>query len=188
MPLPKVRKGAAPSVSPWPAETDVVLSDGKNVLLTQQCSLLQAVIWDSFHHVHAALILHYSFPDIAMSSMFVKDALLAAADGRKPESALIHQRLQRDREYMVQISALVSSKTFYGHWTDVGQCGTQPAARISLFRSKFKGYFSELVSATVMKMSSPSLVQAYIEKQTCNYHYTYRTQGNVSILSSMNSI
>jgi len=32
VPLPKVRKGAAPSVSPWPAEMDVVLSNGKKCL------------------------------------------------------------------------------------------------------------------------------------------------------------
>jgi hypothetical protein len=52
-----------------------------------------------------------TFPDVTLALTFGRKSLLAAAEGRQPEAAVLFQRLQQDKEYFAKVIPLVRSIT-----------------------------------------------------------------------------
>jgi len=74
----------------WPPEMDLVLTPGTSkLMLTLQQPLVQAVIWDLFEFVRAALLLQCTLPNAGLSASFVRDALLSGAMLNMPGAASV---------------------------------------------------------------------------------------------------
>jgi len=119
--------------------------------------------------------------------IFVKDALFGCSWCPTTQNRTHSQWLQHDWEYMLAKFRLVSflkpSMGIGRRWDNVAHSAARNPSSKANARATSGSWSHDLW----WRLSSP-LRSSIHRKQTCNYHYTYRTQGNVSILSSMNSI
>jgi len=96
----------------WPPKTDLVLTPGTSkLMLTLQQPLVQAVIWDLFEFVQAALLLQCALPNAGLLASFVRDALSSGAMLNMPGAASVLRQLQTDMLYQAKIVPLVSFST-----------------------------------------------------------------------------
>lgn len=94
----------------WSVNTDLIFAEGSNkIMLKHQRPLIQKVIIDVIENVQASILFDNTFPDMTLSITFVRDALITAAEGYKPASDRMRQRLMEDENYFSKIAPLVSS-------------------------------------------------------------------------------
>ena len=94
----------------WPEDTDLRLGSGK-LRLTDQTSILRAIITESFELLHASIIMKHAFPDSLLANKFIEEALSTAAL-QVPNAEDIHVRILQDHAYCLTMSALVSLCAF----------------------------------------------------------------------------
>jgi hypothetical protein len=113
----RLQDGTSPSASvyQWPADTDLKVLPGphKKVILTIQSTPLRTVIQDSFEHLRASLLFEHAFPDSVLVLLFIRNALVTAAERCGPTlgpvAMSIRSRLLNDNDYFLKISPLVST-------------------------------------------------------------------------------
>ena len=93
----------------WPAETDMVFSDGRTrIRLMNQKTIVRLVIQDAIENVHAFMLFRNAYPNPALVVSSAKAALVNAATARLPGAAHVHQCLVSDEEYFLNMSVIVS--------------------------------------------------------------------------------
>jgi len=93
----------------WPAATDLIFLPGSNkVMLTVQRPLIRMVIQDAIERTRATMMFTDAFPDVFDALKFIKDALILAAE-LKENATDVHDRLNSDHEYTINMSRLVST-------------------------------------------------------------------------------
>jgi hypothetical protein len=98
----------APSGRAWPSDTDIQFVPGTTrVILTRQGTLLKSVLQDGFENLRASMLFEHAFPDLVLSHIFVRDALVTAAARSGPATASIHRRLLDDNNYLKKLTPLV---------------------------------------------------------------------------------
>jgi hypothetical protein len=121
----------------WPAYTDIVFPPGINeAMLNLQRPLIRIIIKDAFENVQANLLSVDAFPEPALSQLFIRDALLAAAESRRPVATVIYRRLLRDMDYLTKIAPLVCFFFFFED--DFGDAFHSYRLRYASFEGKSK--------------------------------------------------
>lgn len=93
----------------WPVETEIVFSDGRTKIgLVNQNLLVRMVLQDAIENVHVNLLFRHSFPDPDGALSNTETALLDATRARLPRTAAILDRLQSDKNYLANMSVIVS--------------------------------------------------------------------------------
>lgn len=94
------------------SETDLVFMKGSTkLMLTNQRTIIRAIVQDSIETLRAFLLFRNAFPDATVSFSFAREALRLAAEAHQPGGSLVQQRLNDDHEYATKLISLVSSYT-----------------------------------------------------------------------------
>ena len=97
--------------STWPEETELCFPPGgTKVMLTIQRRLVHIVIQDSVELLRASLMFENAYPDSVQSIVFVRRALVSAAQKQLPATLSIHNRLLQDDEYISKIISAVYTR------------------------------------------------------------------------------
>ena len=117
----------------WPEDTDLRLGSGK-LCLTDQTSILRAIITESFELLHALIIMKHTFPDSLLANKFIEEALSTVAL-QVPNAEDIHVWILQDHAYCLMMSALVSLCASLQQQLTLQ---FQPWAHISIFHAEVK--------------------------------------------------
>jgi hypothetical protein len=92
----------------WPAETDLVFNARNKICLMNQQALIRVVLQHAIGLVLVDLLTSNSFPDPVVAATSARRAVAKAAFEHYPGAAAIHNRLLRDKNYMANMSVIVS--------------------------------------------------------------------------------
>ena len=89
----------------WPAETDLVLNEGK-MRLKDQSAVVQDTVTASFPYLHAFIVLDHAFPDGVITATFIMCTLLSGTSHVSNSFTLRH-RIAEDHIYLSKLVPLV---------------------------------------------------------------------------------
>ena len=93
----------------WPANTNIIFSGGRTkIRIMSQQAIVRVVLQDAIENVHAYMVFRHGFPDAGAALAGTRAALVNAATAHFPSTAVLHNRLLSDEEYMANMVIIVS--------------------------------------------------------------------------------
>ena len=89
----------------WPAETDLVLNEGK-MRLKDQSAVVQDTVMASFPYLHVFIVLDHAFPDGVIMATFIMRALLSGTS-HVSNSFTLRRQIAEDHIYLSKLVPLV---------------------------------------------------------------------------------
>ncbi|KAI9430687.1 hypothetical protein BJY52DRAFT_1232354 [Lactarius psammicola] len=153
------------TTSQWPPETSLIYGSNPNkIRLTDQNATVRATITGAFSLLHKAIIFQHAFPDVLMSTKFIRVALLEASSSI-PAARDIHNWIVHNHVYFTTLSTL-------------------PRPRISLFRAEVKECCIAAITPRINSYGSTVVIADVVHKQLMDYNYIYPRRSNSTELGA----